>query len=140
MVESLQVTTNLTSYNKFAEIHALSDLTDPNYHSSPEFLVPKASEKASKLRSARQQLSVTRHELLVSLRTVNMVEKELVDGEWLTWLSDELYKCDAAAQHLATISDEKLEKRMQDVANLRNYCDDCNRVWGTVKERFTALP
>lgn len=139
MVRSPQVATNLTSYNKFAEIHALYDLTDPNYDSSPEFVVPTAREKASKLRSIRQQLSVIRHELLVSLRTVNMVEKDLVEGEWLTWLGEELYKCDAAAQHLVTIPDEELEKRLQDIANLRNYCDDCNRVWGTVKERFTAL-
>ena len=130
---------NMTSYNKFAEIHALEDLTDPNYDSSPEFVVPTAREQASQLRSTRQQLNVIRHELLVSLRTVNMVEKELVDGEWMTWLSDELYKCDLAAQYLVTNSNEELEKRVQDIGVLKNYCDDCNRVWGNVKEKFTAL-
>ena len=68
-----------------------------------------------------------------------MVEKDLIDGEWMIWLDDELYKCDAAAQYLATLSDEELEKRMQDVTMLRSYCDDCSRVWRNVKERFTTL-
>jgi hypothetical protein len=129
----------LVSYDKFAEIHALYDLTDRNYDSSPEFVVPIAREKASHLRSKRQQLSVIRHELLVSLHTVNKVEKELVDGEWMTWLVDEMYKCDVAAQYIVTVSDDDLEKRMQDIGKLKNYCEDCNRVWGNLKERFTAL-
>ncbi len=76
---------------------------------------------------------------MVSLRTVNVVEKDLVDGEWMIWLDDELYKCNAAAQYLASISDEELGKKMQDVTALKSYCEDCSRVWGNVKERFTTL-
>lgn len=76
---------------------------------------------------------------MVSLRTVNVVEKDLVDGEWMIWLDDELYKCEAAAQYLATVSDEELGKRMHDVTVLKSYCEDCSRVWANVKERFKTL-
>jgi hypothetical protein len=80
-----------------------------------------------------------RHELLVSLRSVNTVEKDLVEGEWMTWLGEELYRCDRAAQQLARISAEELEGRIDDIAKLRDYCKDCNRVWGNIRERFTTL-
>jgi hypothetical protein len=80
-----------------------------------------------------------RHNFLVSLRTVNNVEKELVDGEWMIWLSEELHRCDAVAQFLATASEAELEKRVSDIERLKDYCGDCNRVWGNVRERFMAL-
>jgi hypothetical protein len=129
---------DLGSYTKFTEFYSLTDLGDSNYDNAPEFLAP-TRKKASELRSRRQQLNVLRHELLVSLRSVNTVEKGLVEGEWMTWLGDELYRCDRAAQLLAQTSDEGLETRMEHVARLRDYCGDCNRVWGHVKEQFTAL-
>ena len=68
-----------------------------------------------------------------------MVEKDLVEGECMIWLDDELYKCDAATQYLATVSDKDLGKKMQNVTVLKSYCEDCSRVWGNVKERFTTL-
>jgi hypothetical protein len=130
---------NGNSYNKFAEIYALSDLADPNYDNAPEFMTPAARKKASELRSRRQQINVVRHELLVSLRSVNIVEKELVEGEWMTWLWEELYRCHRAAQLLTEVPREDLEKRIDDLAKFKDYCRDCNTVWGNVKERFTAL-
>jgi hypothetical protein len=130
--------TDQYSYNKFAEFYSLSNLGDPNYDSAPEFLAP-TRKKAADLRSHRQHLNVRRHELLVSLRSVNTVEKGLVEGEWMTWLGDELYRCDRAAQLLAQTPDEGLETRKDDIAKLRDYCGDCNKVWGNVKEQFSAL-
>lgn len=129
----------MTSYNKFAENYALNDLTDPNYDNAPEFTAPAARIKTSQLRSRRQQINVMRHELLVSLRSVNLVEKDLVEGEWMTWLGEELYRCDRAAQLLTEIPAAELEKRIEDLAKFKDYCADCNKVWGNVKERFTSL-
>ncbi len=130
----------INSYSKFAEIYALNDLADSNYDNAPEFMAPAARQKAAEMRSRRQQLNVMRHELLVSLRSVNIVEKEIVEGEWMTWLGEELYRCDRAAQLLAEIPTNELEKRIEDLAKLKDYCRDCNRVWGYIKEGFTALP
>jgi hypothetical protein len=127
------------SYSKFTEIYSLNDLADSNYDTAREYMAPSARQKAAELRASRQHLNVMRHELLVSLHSVNSVEKELVEGEWMTWLGDELYRCDRAARILANTSNEELEKHIQDIAKFRDYCRDCNKVWGNVKQRFTAL-
>ena len=129
---------NLFSYDKFTEFYSLNDLGDSNYDTAPEYL-PLTRKKASELRSRRQQLNVLRHELLVSLRSVNIVEKGLVEDEWMTWLGDELYRCERAAQLLAQTSDDGLETRKEDVLRLRDYCGDCNNVWVHLKQQFAAL-
>jgi len=57
----------------------------------------------------------------------------------MTWLGDELYRCDRAAQLLAQTSDEGLESKKEVIEKLRDYCGDCNRVWIHLKEQFAAL-
>ena len=57
----------------------------------------------------------------------------------MTWLNEELYRCDRAAQLLNEISTDELEKRIENLAKFKDYCGDCNKVWGDVKEQFTAL-
>jgi uncharacterized protein CbrC (UPF0167 family) len=120
-------------------VYALNDLTDSNYDAAPEYSVPVAGEKARRLRSARKQLAVMRHELLVSLRVVNSVEKEVVDGEWMNWLGEELHRCDNAAHFIANATDEELKHRAEHIEKLKDYCRDCNQVWRDVKRRFTEL-
>jgi hypothetical protein len=128
-----------SSYQKFAEMYALGDLTDSNYDSAPEYTGPVTRKKAAQLRSTRKNLAVMRHELLVSLRVVNSVEKEVVNGEWMNWLNEEMHRCDHAGRVLANATDEDSRRRAGDIANLRDYCRDCNRIWGDVKQRFTEL-
>ena len=124
---------------KFAEIHALSDLTDSNYDTAPEFIVPVARQRAAQLRSTRQHLARMRHELLVSLRVINTVEKEVVDSEWMNWLGEEMYRCDRAVHILANTSDSDLKRRSEDIVKLREYCTDCSQIWGDVRTRFKEL-
>jgi hypothetical protein len=125
------------SYEKFAELYALDDLADSNYDTSPQYTAPIARQKASKLRTARQQLGTMRHQFLASLSAVNAVEKELVEAEWTNWLSEELYQCDRAAQLLSRSSEEVLSEKAESISKIREYCANCNDVWETVKERFT---
>ena len=102
-------------------------------------MAPASRQKAAELRSRRKQLNVMRHELLVSLRSVNIIEKEIVEEEWMTWLGEEVYRCDRAAQLLAKIPTNELETRIEELSKLKDYCRDCNRVREDIKERFTAL-
>jgi hypothetical protein len=129
----------INSYDKFAELYALDDLADSNYDSTPGYSIPFAREKASKLRAARQRLGVMRYEYLASLRAVNTVEKELVEAEWMNWLSEELHRCDCTAQMLTRSSDEVLKERKDSIVKIREYCADCNNMWEMVRERFTEL-
>lgn len=68
----------------------------------PWVLTPSATKtkKGSKTKSAAQQLQRTRerlgiyrHNLLVALRVVNRIEKEVVQAEWERWLQKETQKC-----------------------------------------------
>lgn len=127
------------SYDKFAELYALKDLADSNYDGSPEYSVPLACEKASRLRATRQQLGVMRYEYLASLHAVNRVEKELVEAEWMNWLSEEMHRCDLTAQMLTRSSDEILVDKKDSITKIREYCANCHNVWEDVRERFTEM-
>jgi hypothetical protein len=133
------IPSNGISYNKFNELYALDDLADSNYDDAPEYATPINRQKASQLRFRRQQINVMRHELLVSLRSVNTIERDLVESEWMTWLGEELFRCDHTAQLLTEIPMEELEARIDDLAKFKEYCGDCNRVWKRVRERFSTL-
>ncbi|EHY56107.1 SNF1-interacting protein [Exophiala dermatitidis] len=47
----------------------------------------------AQVQQARQRLGMYRHDLLVGLRVVNVVEKELLQAAWEQWLADESRRC-----------------------------------------------
>lgn len=48
---------------------------------------------ARRLRRTRQNLGTYRHGLLVGMRVVNSVEREMLSAEWENWLLDESARC-----------------------------------------------
>ena len=48
---------------------------------------------AQRLRRTRQSLGTYRHELMVALRVVNNIEREMLRAEWENWLLDENNRC-----------------------------------------------
>ncbi|GAB1216890.1 hypothetical protein ATERTT37_006109 [Aspergillus terreus] len=50
-------------------------------------------EAARRLQHTRERLATYRHNLLVALRVVNSIEKELIQNEWERWLRQELKRC-----------------------------------------------
>lgn len=48
---------------------------------------------ARRLRRTRQHLGIYRHELVVAMRIVNNVEREMIRAEWENWLLDENTRC-----------------------------------------------
>lgn len=48
---------------------------------------------ARRLRRTRQHLGSYRHDLLVAVRLVNNVEREMMRAEWENWLLDENTRC-----------------------------------------------
>lgn len=68
-----------------------TDMDAPVEASSP----PTASEAtARRLRRARQRLGSYRHDLIVAMRIVNGVEREVIQSEWENWLADENMHCE----------------------------------------------
>lgn len=49
---------------------------------------------ARRIRRTRQRLGTYRHDLLVAMRVVNSIEKEMIQSEWENWLADENLRCE----------------------------------------------
>lgn len=56
---------------------------------------------ARRLRRTRQRLGSYRHDLLVAMRVVNSIEKEMIQSEWENWLVDENLRCEQVKMMLS---------------------------------------
>jgi len=55
---------------------------------------PSTRSTARRLRKTRQRIATYRHDLLVSLRLVNSIERETMQAEYENWITEENVKCD----------------------------------------------
>ncbi|KAL2271451.1 hypothetical protein VTJ83DRAFT_822 [Remersonia thermophila] len=79
---------------------------------------------ARRLRRVRQRMGAYRHDLLVALRVVNSVERQMVQAEWEGWLAAEVNRCVLARDLLGGPggtggSEEEEEKQQQQQVPLR---------------------
>jgi len=81
-----------TCYSVFHDEHQLDDLDAPlRPSSSHTAMTTRAS--AHRLQRTRQRLGTYRHDLLVAMRVVNSIEKEVLQTEWERWLTTENRRC-----------------------------------------------
>jgi hypothetical protein len=67
---------------------------DTPYQSAGSSFADSATKStARRLRRTRQHLGSYRHNLLVAMRVVNNVEREMMVAEWENWLLDENTRC-----------------------------------------------
>lgn len=52
-----------------------------------------AKSATKRFQQTRERLGMYRHNLLVALRVVNSIEKEVIQNEWERWLREELRRC-----------------------------------------------
>ena len=76
----------------FNDIMSLSDAGD-GLATSPASPQKSHTSMAPELQRSRQQLGFRRHDLLVALRVVNSIEKELLKAEWQRWVVGENIRC-----------------------------------------------
>ncbi|KAF4555688.1 Hypothetical protein D9617_2g056510 [Elsinoe fawcettii] len=88
----------------------------------------------SRLHGTRKTLARYRHDLLVALRVVNRVEKEVVQSAWEDWVTEESDRCDRMKRMLGTGHDgdgkggKRIDKRWSKVdSELENYCKGCRK-------------
>ncbi|KAK7989470.1 hypothetical protein PG989_009785 [Apiospora arundinis] len=80
-------------YSTFQSIANSSDIDAP-YEDTGASLSGSSRATARRLRRQRQKLGSYRHDLLVAMRMVNSVEREMIQSEWENWLIDENSRCD----------------------------------------------
>lgn len=120
----------------FQGTNALSDLDAPlTLSSAKDDLVSKSS--ARRLQRTRQRLGGYRHDLLVAMRVVNSIEKEVLQTEWESWLAHENRRCNQVGVVLAAAKNETeearnvaggLNGRVEDIERWFNdYCTSCQK-------------
>ena len=81
-----------TCYSVFHDEHQLDDLDAPLRPSSSHTAMATLAS-AHRLQRTRQRLGTYRHDLLVAMRVVNSIEKEVLQTEWERWLTTENRRC-----------------------------------------------
>ncbi|KAH7117576.1 hypothetical protein B0J11DRAFT_467941 [Dendryphion nanum] len=115
-------------------------LTNPTSHSHSPLSSTSSSSTTThtqrRLHRTRQNLGSHRHDLLVALRVVNRIEKEVLDAEYENWLREETVRCERVGSMLGEAGRSKKggkeEKKMEEW--VRGYCGDCERALDGVKE------
>lgn len=98
---------NSTCYDTFADLMEAADLDAP-WEESGSSLAPSSRSTARRIRRTRQRLGTYRHDLLVAMRVVNSVEREMMQSEWETWLANENSLCDELS-HVLGMKEEQTE-------------------------------
>jgi len=83
----------MTSYEQFRDIANITDLDLPYQSAGASFSETATRSTAKRLRRTRQHLGSYRHDLMVAMRVVNNVEREMMRAEWENWLLDENARC-----------------------------------------------
>ncbi|ERS99079.1 hypothetical protein HMPREF1624_04274 [Sporothrix schenckii ATCC 58251] len=103
-------------YSTFLSIANATDLDAPYEDAGALLSSPTSRATAQRLRRTRQKLGSYRHDLVVAMRVVNSVEREMVQSEWENWLADETQRCDQVKAMLTkrTAGERSEDKKSED--------------------------
>lgn len=93
---------------------------------------------ARRLRRTRQRLGTYRHDLLVAMRVVNNIEKEMIQSEWENWLADENLRCEQVKMMLtdkSSNSNSSTTTSSSKGATITNTSDGQQKVMRPVDEK-----
>lgn len=116
------------SFNAFQSLTNASSPDAPPEDTLPTLSSPTSRAAARRLRRTRQRLASYRHDLIVAMRVVNGVEREIVRSEWENFLADENARCEEMRGVLDR-EEGKGEEGRQRVEAVRGwveeYCGSC---------------
>ena len=124
----------------YTTFHDLNQLHDPD---APLPSNSAANREAQHIQLTRRKLGISRHDLLVAMRVVNTIEREIVRTEWERWVGDEARRCRQLGSMLETAAgNEKnetvgyLQGRKEELQRwFGEYCDSCQREHGRLLAR-----
>ena len=121
-----------TCYAVFHDEHRLDDIDAPLLTTTSKQEMATQSS-AQHLQRTRQRLGTYRHDLLVAMRVVNSIEKEVLQTEWEEWVAIENRRCRKVQALLQSnqsdtraIMPDSLASRGSDVQRwYDDYCVSC---------------
>ncbi|KAJ9658978.1 SNF1-interacting protein [Neophaeococcomyces mojaviensis] len=123
-------------YSVFHEEYLVGNVDAPLLYQSSsagDESTRQAVQAAKRLQQTRQKLGGYRHDLLVAMRVVNSLEREVIQSEWERWAVNEHRRC-RAVQPLIAVNDTKSsgflggkkDKSDLQLANwYQDYCTSC---------------
>ncbi|KAF6824643.1 PH domain-containing protein C19A8.02 [Colletotrichum plurivorum] len=112
-------------FTTFQLVANATDLDAPHEDAGSTLTSASSRATARRLRRTRQRLGSYRHDLLVAMRIVNSIEREMVQSEWENWLADENVRCDKLKTVLE--SDGAKSKRSGDQKVMTSNIDESKR-------------
>lgn len=98
---------------------------------------PAQTASVRRLQRSRQHLGTQRHDLLVAMRVVNSIERELIRAEWESWLLQENFKCKQIGTMIRqnntelsggkSVDNQHPERLKQVNAWYQGYCKSCSK-------------
>lgn len=120
----------------FNSVMNLAETDAPHSSYGLSSLRPAQTAAVRRLQRSRQHIGTQRHELLVAMRVVNSIEREMVQAEWETWLLEESVKCKQlgamirqnSTELVAGKSDHNQKTTRTEQIKIwhQRYCESCN--------------
>ena len=84
------------------------------------------TQTSRRLQRTRDHLGTYRHDLLVAMRVVNSIEREVVQAEYEDWLMGENRRCGQLRNAIAENRTENVNGRLDGIKGWQTeYCDSC---------------
>jgi hypothetical protein len=146
--------TCLSSFSTYKRIASATDIDAPYRFAGLTFMEASTRATSRRLRRTRQHFGAYRHDLLVAMRVVNSVEREILSVEWENWLTEENSRCrqledllrenrtsslkrlrNADGQQQQAMLEAMGKKDGGDIAAwLREHCESCRKEHETLSE------
>ncbi|KAG6017981.1 hypothetical protein E4U54_008530 [Claviceps lovelessii] len=149
--------TNSTCFSTYKTLLDATDMDAAWEEAGSTLSSPSSRATAQRLRRTRQRLGAYRHDLVVAMRVVNNIEREMLQSEWENWLGNEKSLCDELGTMLRhgkedeTYKNGRSSSTQQVVGSLSksrrkaleewrdDYCGSCGRDYeAVIKERTVA--
>lgn len=124
------------SYDTFRQIMNNTSLDSPYEEAGAMLSSSTSKATARRLRRTRQRLGSYRHDLLVAMRVVNSIEKEMIQSEWENWLADENLRCEQVKMMLV----EKSSSSNSSSSSSNGGSSTAATAGGGGKDRDTVRP
>lgn len=112
--------------NSYQTFHAVTSSPDPHL----------SNPTSRRIHRTRERLGGYRHDLLVAMRVVNSIEREMMQAEWEDWIAGETGKC---AQMRKMLERGNSTPETETRSRFEEYCASCREAQSQVLVQRKAL-
>ena len=129
-------------YSLFHEVNMLTDVHAPLHSLAMTSAYDEGRATTSRIQKTRQRLGRHRHDLMLAIKVVNNIERDVVQAEWSHWLDGEVGHCNEVeillqkneTTNLSDTNSGPADQSFDLQAWHNDYCVNCK----VEKERLTS--